>query len=376
MNESKLFFISGLNCKYQKGEFVFKKSAIIGIITVLAIIPLISASNAELWDLIILVDIENGAIHPGQAPTVTGMVVDHASNPVGQVQVHIRSGQESIFTNTDENGHFKATLSDANRVPGMYIVNIVGKTQDGKTGIATTQFQVKGDLTRTSVLEEKLSTIEARKYLESDASSFSKDPIGTMLFNHYQKLYQEFLKETETTQKLKNEQIFIEQQKVIANELREKAIEEFDPKIGTFSGYKYDDYIKSLNPEIRDMIINQLNFTKNLFADAHLAREQVLANGGSEEEARQAFIEKITITKEALDNFEKDTPETIENATSVEQVEITTEETQPEDQNETSQVDAGESDIKISVDGKKIFININGTNIEFFVNSTGIYQVD
>ncbi|MCV0373564.1 MAG: Ig-like domain-containing protein [Nitrosarchaeum sp.] len=355
---------------------MFKKSAIIGIITVLAIIPLISASNAELWDLIILVDIENGAIHPGQAPTVTGMVVDHASNPVGQVQVHIRSGQESIFTNTDENGYFKATLSDANRVPGMYIVNIVGKTQDGKTGIATTQFQVKGDLTRTSVLEEKLSTIEARKYLESDASSFSKDPIGTMLFNHYQKLYQEFLKETETTQKLKNEQIFIEQQKVIANELREKAIEEFDPKIGTFSGYKYDDYIKSLNPEIRDTIINQLNFTKNLFADAHLAREQVLANGGSEEEARQAFIEKITITKEALDNFEKDTPETTENATSAEQVEITTEETQPEDQNETSQVDAGESDIKISVDGKKIFININGTNIEFFVNSTGIYQVD
>jgi len=357
--------------------FVFIKSAIIGIITILAIIPIIPASNAELWDLIILVDIENGTIHPGQAPTVTGMVVNHASSPVGFVQIHIRSGQESVFTNTDENGHFKATLSDANRVPGTYIVNIVGKTSDGKTGIATTQFQVKGDLTRTSILEEKLSTAEARKYLESDASDFSKDPIGTMLFNHYQKLHQEFLKEVEASKKLKNEQVFIEQQKAIAKELRDKAIEEFDPKIGIFSGYKYDDYIKNLNPEIRDTIVNQLNFTKNLFAEAHLAREQILANGGSEEEARQAFIEKITITKESLDNFEKDTPETIENSTSAEQNETPLEETQEsEDQNETSQIGTDESDIKISVDGKKIFVNINGTNIEFFVNSTGIYQVD
>jgi hypothetical protein len=358
---------------------VLKNSIIIGAISVLITISLIQSSDAELWDLVILADVENPVIVPGQAPSISGVIVNHASHPVPQVYVHIRSGQESIFTTTDDNGQFRALLNDSNRIPGTYIVSIVGNAQDGKTGIGTTQFQVKGDLTRTSILEEKLSTPEAKRYLDSSVDDFNKDPIGYTLFNYYQKLYQEYVEEVKITQQLTDEQIFIQQQKIIAEELRMQAIDEFDPKIGTFSGYKYEDYIRNLNPEVRDTISNQINFTKNLFNEAQFVREQVLLNGGTEEEARQAYIAKITTTRDALINFGSEQPqiEEIINATSIQSIENQDNiETTLEDKNESLVINVDGSDIKIDFDGKIFIVNVNGTNIEFMVNATGIYQIN
>lgn len=348
-------------------------------VAVLIIISASSAANAELWDLIILTDMENSVILPGQSPVIAGMVVDHASKPIKLVQVHIRAGQESIFTVTDEQGQFRTVLNDFNRIPGTYIVSIVGKTPDGKTGIAETEFQVKGDLKITSILEEKLSTPEAKKYLEANEEDFAKNPIGFTLFNYYQKLYQKYLEDVKISEQLAEEQVFIEQQKSIAKELRQQAIEEFNPTYGIFSGYKYDDYIASLNPEIRDVIINQLNFTKNLFEEAQTIREGILLDGGSEEEARQAYLEKIAITKEILNNYEvKDfkVDETSKNNTKVELIPLVTESIEQTTEQEKFQIDVKNANMKVGFDGKTIVVNVNGTTVKFFVNATGIYQVD
>ena len=93
-------------------------------------------------------------------------------------------------------------------------------------------------------------------------------------------------------------QIFIEEQRRIAEELRNQRIEEFDPGAGTYGGYKYDDYIKGINPEIRDLVISQLEFTKNKFEEAQKIRDEILANGGTYEEARQAYLDMLSIPKE------------------------------------------------------------------------------
>lgn len=355
------------------------RNSILFVMAIVVFVSLIQTSHAELWDLVIIANIENSVILPGQAPYISGMIVDHASHPIPLANVHIRSGQESIFSITDENGHFRVTLDDSNRIPGTYIVSIVGTAQDGKTGIGTTQFQVKGELTRTSILEEKLSTVEAKKFLDANEDNFAKDPIGYTQFKYYQKLYQEYTEELKITQQLTEEQIYIQQQKIIANNLREQAIDEFNPKIGTFSGYNYEDYIRNLNPEVKETFINQINFTKNLFNEAQFAREQVLLNGGTEEEARKIYLEKITVTRETLNNFgsQEAEIEKNENATVNQPIEIQESiQNGSEDKNESLTINLGGSDVKIDYDGNIFIINVNGTNIEFILNSTGIYQVN
>jgi len=46
-----------------------------------------------------------------------------------------------------------------------------------------------------------------------------------------------------------------------------------------------------------------LNFTKNTFINAQIVRDEILANGGTIEEARQAYFDLISIPKETIEQF-------------------------------------------------------------------------
>jgi len=102
------------------------------------------------------------------------------------------------------------------------------------------------------------------------------------------------------------EQMQLEQQRMIAENLRNQAIKKFNPGAGTYEGYQYDDYTNSLNPEIRDLVVSQLNFTKNTIEEAQKLRDEILANGGTYEEARQTYLDMISFPKEVLEQFNQE----------------------------------------------------------------------
>jgi hypothetical protein len=282
---------------------VFKNKAIvIGLFSFLMIFSTIQTSEAELWELIIELNVENGIIQSGETVVVTGKVVNHAYNPIRGAEVFIRAGAETTKVFTDPWGVFKGEFKDFQRIPGTYTVNVISSWY-GMTGLSSAQFQVKGDVSPVSALQEKLSTDEARKYLGSKESDFEKNPIGQTLFKYYHGLLDKLTLEQKEASKPLAEQLFIEQQKKIANDLRDKAIEELKPGFGTYGGYQYENYISALNPEIRDTIINQLNFTKNTFEEAQKIRSEIIANGGTVEEARQAYLDMISLPKEILEEF-------------------------------------------------------------------------
>ncbi len=265
----------------------------------------VSTSHAELWELVIDVNVEKAAIYSGDSVIVTGKVVDHAYKPIRGAEVFIKAGSYNTKAFTDPWGVFRGEIKDFERIPGTYIVNVIGSWY-GMTGLSSTEFQVKGEVSQVSALQQKLSTDEARKYLSSNESDFVKNPIGQTLFKYYHKLLDELISEQKIAQKPSEDKIFIEQQRLIAENLRNQAIEEYKPGAGTYGGLQYNDYINSLNPEIKDLVISQLNFTKNNFEEAQKLRDEILANGGTYEEARQAFLDKISIPKETLEEFNQE----------------------------------------------------------------------
>jgi len=284
---------------------VFNKAVVIGLFSLLMVFSFIPASQAELWELVIDLNVEKGVINPGETVVVTGTIVDHAYKPIRGAEVFIRAGSDTTKAFTDIDGTFKGEFKDFQRIPGTYIVNVIGSWY-GMTGMASTQFQVTGDVTPVSALQEKLSTDEAIKYLSANESDFEKNPIGQTLFNYYHGLLEELRLEKIENMKPSEHQIFVEEQRKIAEELRNQRIEEFDPGAGTYGGYRYDDYIKGINPEIRDLVISQLEFTKNKFEEAQKFRDEILANGGTYEEARQAYLDTLSIPKEKLEEFNQE----------------------------------------------------------------------
>ena len=185
----------------------------------LFLIPLASNSEATLQELTIYADMKKSLLFSGERPIVSGIVTDHASNPINDAQVVIRSGTVSIITTTSPNGQFLAELGKHDRIPGIYDVNISATSIDGKKGFTSIQFQIKGELSQTSVSENKLSTPEAQKYLSASPDDFEKNPVGYMLYNYYQKLYQEYLEEQKIQENLDSEQAYLVQQKELANQI-------------------------------------------------------------------------------------------------------------------------------------------------------------
>jgi len=278
------------------------KAIVIGLFSFLMLFSFISTSEAELWELVIDVNVQKGTIYPGETVVVTGKVVDHAYKPIRGAEVFIRTGSDTTKAFTDPEGVFRGEFNDFQRIPGTYSVNVIASWY-GMTGLTSTQFQVKGDVSPVSALQEKLSTEEARKYLGSQESDFEKNPIGQTLFKYYHGLLNELIIEQKEAREPIAEQIYLEQQRRIAEDLRNQAIEFYNPSAGTYEGHQYDDYINSLNPEIRDLIASQLNFTKNTFEEAQKTRDEILANGGTYEEARQVFLDMISIPREVLEQF-------------------------------------------------------------------------
>jgi len=258
-----------------------------------------------LWELVIDLNVEKGVINPGETVVVTGTIVDHAYKPIRGAEVFIRAGSDTTKAFTDIDGTFKGEFKDFQRIPGKYIVNVIASWY-GMTGLKSTDFQVKGNVSQFSILQEKLSTDEAIKYLSANESDFEKNPIGQTLFKYYHGLLEELVLEKKENLEPLEHQIFIEKQRKIAEELRNQKIEEFDPGAGTYGGYKYDDYINGINPEIRDLVISQLEFTKNKFEEAQKIRDEILANGGTYEEARQAYLDMLSIPKEKLEQFNQE----------------------------------------------------------------------
>jgi len=231
---------------------VFNKAVVIGLFSLLMVFSFIPASQAELWELVIDLNVEKGVINPGETVVVTGTIVDHAYKPIRGAEVFIRAGSDTTKAFTDIDGTFKGEFKDFQRIPGKYIVNVIASWY-GMTGLKSTDFQVKGNVSQFSILQEKLSTDEAIKYLSANESDFEKNPIGQTLFKYYQGLLEELVLEKKENLEPLEHQIFIEEQRKIAEELRNQKIEEFDPGAGTYGGYKYDDYINGINPEIRDL---------------------------------------------------------------------------------------------------------------------------
>ena len=290
---------------------MFNKAVVIGLFSLLMIFSFIPASQAVLWELVIDLNVEKGVINSGETVVITGTIVDHAYKPIRGAEVLIRAGSDTTKAFTDIDGTFKGEFKDFQRIPGTYIVNVIGSWY-GMTGLTSTQFRVTGDVSPVSVLQEKLSTDEAIKYLSANESDFEKNPIGQTLFKYYHGLLEEMILEKKESMIPIAEQIFIEEQRKIAEELKNQKIVEFEPGAGTYEGYRYDDYIRGLNPEIRDLVVSQLDFTKSKFEEAQKIRDEILANGGTYEEARQAYLDMLSIPKEVLEQFNQEKLEELE----------------------------------------------------------------
>ncbi|KAF6242849.1 hypothetical protein C6988_06640 [Nitrosopumilus sp. b1] len=349
-----------------------------GIVS-LFVIPGIASSESTLWDLLISASVENEPLFKGENPMVTGQVINHAGKPVSNVDVKIRLDVQSAVATTDEKGFFSHEFTGLDLLPGTHIINIMGTSQDEKIGLTSTQFQVKGELQVSSQTSKLLQTPEATKYLNAKASDFENDSIGITLFNYYQELQRKLVLQESIQKKIVEQDYILEQHRKVSTEISQKIIDEKNPGAGTYSGWKKDVFVDNLDPSVKGIIKNQLNYTLNVFSEAQKAMNEVLQNGGTMKEAREAYLVKATVPRDVMEGLTIEKKQVNATAPQTEEiiipVEIMTNSTLSNAQKSSVDLIVNGTSIKVGSSQTTIYLNINGTLIEFIINGTQIIPV-
>jgi len=358
-------------------------SILLSIAFGILLISSIPTSESVLWDLLITLNVVNDPIISNENPVVSGQVVDHAGEAIQNAEVQIRIGAETFSTNSSETGEFQHEFVGLQFIPGTHVVNVIAVSDEEKIGLASTEFQVKGEFEAFSHTAKLLETPEAMKYLNSDPAGFEFDPIGFTLYNYYQKLYEEFLLEQSLQKDIEEQEKVLDELRQISDDISQAIIDEKNPGAGTFSGLDRDAFVDNLDLSIRDIFINQLNYTITVFTEAQNAMEEVLQNGGTVEEARQAYFEKAAISRETMNsmmvlNQDNSTENHLTNST--EPAEYLNElqnsaNTNLDTTEDELSLNVNGTSIQVGMSGTIIYLNVNGIIIEFLVNGTEIIQI-
>ena len=352
----------------------------LGLVLSLLLFSSFQISESVLWDLLIDVTLEKNPIQLDENPIVNGTIVDHAGKPVSSAEVKISLENESVIIFSNATGEFRYEFENVS-VPGYYIVNVVASTNDTRMGLAQTYFQVKGPISISTQSAYNLDWMNSTYYEKINPNQLQEDPIAFTLYNYYQDLQIKFQEEEEEQKQIDEYQQYLQEQRRIANELQEKIIEEKNPSAGTFSGWKYDKFVDNLDLDVKEIIVNQLNYTINVFEEAQLAMEEVLKNGGTMEEARQAYYEKAAVPRKLMESLSSNQIDEIGfagiiNSTSDNEELIET--TNNQTKNDLGLENATNNTptiIELPENVTTIYLSVNGTIIELFVNGTEITQV-
>lgn len=355
---------------------------LLAVCACVAVVSAVQASESAVWDLVISIHVENSPVSGGENPVVSGLITDHAGEPVSNATVQIRGGQSAAHVTSDVSGAFSYELGAAGLLPGDYVVHVVAASGD-KTGAASTTFKVRGELTASSHTASLLGTEEARRYLNSDPADFENDPIGTKLYNHYQQLQARFVEEERVQRAIDEAEARLESVRAVSANLTQIAVEE-NVRAGTYGGFWKDVFISNADPDLRESYSEQMNFTVSVFEEAQAAMDAVLADGGTYREARAAYLERASVSRDMMESimYGNRTAQDAEPAVARDSNSTGTHDTEPDGTEHAAPRANGTSlnvngtEIRVGLSGAVIFLSVNGTLVEFVINGTQIIPVN
>jgi hypothetical protein len=248
------------------------------------------ASAATLWDLLIKVRLERDQINLNEKPIIFGTILNQASKPVPGAEVKIRFSDVSATTSTDSEGNFRYEF-DEQHVPGVFSLVVQAKSDDLK-GFATTSLKIGKEASTFGDIYYNSN------YAKTDEAA--NDPYNALKLKQYKKFLDEQNKRMQRQLDVEAKKFAIQEKRDIAQGKLDDAVKESRVGAGVYSGDRYDRYVSKLDPRIKSTIATQMNYTKQLFAEAQYAMKVVLDNGGSLQDAKKAYFEKLAISKDQL----------------------------------------------------------------------------
>jgi hypothetical protein len=268
------------------------------LVLILALVCFVNFASGQVTEkLFINVGLQSGQDHP----VISGTIKNEKGEPIEGAIVQISSPIGTAETKSDSNGVFVYNFSI---IPAENKFNISVKAQkEGYlAGYANTSFFIKSE-NQTNVNKTPLGT----NFTIATTDSIKNDPIAFKILQNIELNKQKEAEKQRKLQEIVEQQKFIAQQREIANQ---NLLDDLQSWFGQFDPFNprnaFATFASQFDSAIQSIYWGQFNFTETKRNEGLAALQEVLNNGGTQQDARKAFYEKATITQSDINKLNND----------------------------------------------------------------------
>lgn len=251
-----------------------------------------TAHAAKPWDLLIKAQFEQSQIEPSQKPVIYGVIQDQIGKPVSGAQVKIAFADNSVTTTTNSTGNFRYEFGEQ-QSQGTFSVRVSATLKDLK-GFSTTTLKIGSE-------SSTFSDIYYSKNFGNDTQS-KTDPYRALKQKQYQKFVEEQNKKKEKQYQIEAQRLALKEKHDDSIQRRNDAINSTQVGAGIYTGKDYEKYIAKTDPRIKDLTAIQMEYTRQAYEQAQYAMKKILDAGGSLQDAKKAYFDKIATSKDQAED--------------------------------------------------------------------------
>jgi len=259
---------------------------------------LVHAASAivPMGSLVVTVKPEKSFLESSEIPVLTGTVTDQASRPTANAQVSISTSYGTFVIFTDHDGKFRYQYENPVS-PAQYLVNVKAQKDGYGIGLASTTFFVNG--VPVSQLQYNSKTVSG--------NNSSQDPIASRILKNIEIAKKQQAEQDAKIKQIEDEEKFQQSQRALANQQLQFDLGAWFAQFNPFTPRNaYAEFVSQVNQTVQTIFWGQFNFTEQKTNAGLAAKDQVLQNGGSYDQARNAFIKNATTSRSEISKVNND----------------------------------------------------------------------
>jgi hypothetical protein len=266
------------------------------LVLVFILVGFVSTTNAQAAEkLLVTVGLQTSE---NNTPIISGTIKNEKGDFIGDAIIQISSVTGTIETKSGADGKFvynMLILPSENK----FNISVKAQKEGYLTGYANTSFFVQN---KNQTNTESKPIDSGFKVVTSD--KIKNDPIALKILQNIELNKQKEEERQQRLQEIEARKKFIEEQRQIANQDLlvdlQSMVEQFDP----FNPRNvFSSFVSGFDTTIQNIYWGQFNFTETKTKEGLAALEQVLNNGGTIQDARNAFYETAAISQSEINRL-------------------------------------------------------------------------
>ncbi len=275
-----------------------KTSLFLVVMLSLALLAHTASAMLVPWgSLVITVNPEKTIFEVGQIPVLVGTVTNQGGRPIANAQVSI-STSYGIFENyTDNDGKFMYQYTSP-VAPAQYLINVEAQKGGYGTGHASTTFFVSGVPVSQSPQYDSVTI---------SGNNINQDPLASRILKNIEIAKKQQAEQDAKIRMMEEDRKFQESQQALANQQLQFDLQSWFVQFNPFTPRNaYALFISQINQTVQSIFWGQFNFTEQKTNAGLAAQNQVLQNGGTYDQARNAFIQNAATPRSEISKVNND----------------------------------------------------------------------